>query len=218
MASPAPGFEVENGVWFRPGAAQFAYSDGDEAEDYLLEVIERAADCSCGSDELARAIRDWPSEYHLSPGRQNLFRALSFQSSQRVLEVGSGGGAMTRYLGEQGCSVTALEGSRRRARITAARCRGLDNVEVVCDDFARFSAAMPFDVVTLIGVLEYAPVFFSGPAPARACLRRAADALREDGTLVVAIENRFGLKYFNGACEDHTQRRSEEHTAELQSH
>ena len=67
-----------------------------------------------------------------------------------------------------------------------------------------------FDVVTLIGVLEYShlyhPLHTEPRAAALANLRRAAQALGEHGALVLAIENRMGLKYLNGAREDHSGR------------
>jgi hypothetical protein len=56
----------------------------------------------------------------------------------------------------------------------------------------------------MIGVLEYAPTFFGGPDPQAAFLRRAGELLEPDGALLIAIENKIGLKYICGAPEDHT--------------
>lgn len=169
-------------------------------------MIDGAADLSCASDELPSHIRDWSSHYHLSPTRANLLRGFDIAAGTRVLEVGAGCGAITRYLGETGCELTALEGSAARAAITASRCRDLANVRVVQDLFGQFSEPGAFDVVTLIGVLEYAPATFPGPDPVAACLRAALECLAPGGALVIAIENRLGLKYFNGCAEDHTGR------------
>jgi SAM-dependent methyltransferase len=117
--------------------------------------------------------------------------------------VGSGCGAVTRALGEAGARVVALEGSLGRARITAARCRGLQGVDVVCDDFRDFRPPAAFDVVLMVGVLEYAPAYFGGDDPVGAALAKARECLVAGGALVVAIENQLGLKYFAGASEDH---------------
>ena len=78
--------------------------------------------------ELAAAIRDWPSQYHLDAARANLLRPIAPASGATVLEIGAGCGAITRFLGETGATVLALEGSLARARIAASRCRDLDNV------------------------------------------------------------------------------------------
>ncbi|OGB21691.1 MAG: hypothetical protein A3I66_16340 [Burkholderiales bacterium RIFCSPLOWO2_02_FULL_57_36] len=152
---------------------------------------------------MLNAIRDWPSEYHLSPGRHNLLRPFKFKATDRILELGCGCGSITRYLGETGATVIAVEGSLRRAEIAAERCRDLPNVTVCCDNFADFRGAIKFDYVSLIGVLEYSPLFISGDDPIITSLMTARSHLKEDGALILAIENQLGLKYFNGCAEDH---------------
>ena len=191
------------GVRVRSGrAVAYEYSDGAAAEAYILECVEACNDVSSGSDELVGRIRDWPSEYHFSASRATLLAPFDLRGLS-VLEVGCGCGAITRALGEAGAHVVALEGSLERARITAARCRGLDNVEVVCDDFRDFRPPVAFDVVFMIGVLEYAPCYFAVADPIGAALAKVRACLSDDGALVVAIENQLGLKYFAGCSEDH---------------
>ncbi len=199
-------FENMDGVWVPKGASDnISYSDGKLAEDYLLEVIEKSSDVSSTSVELQASIRDWSSRYHLSAKRGNLFRALELRPGARILELGSGCGAITRYLGEQNVTVTAVEGSHSRAMITRARCRDLDNVEVVSGNFDDLVFNHKFDVVTLIGVLEYSHLFCrAGESdPFSYVLRSAWDHLEEDGVLVIAIENKLGIKYLAGCGEDH---------------
>lgn len=196
-------FDPAQRIWAKPGTSTLTYSDGDESEEYLFSVITKAKDVSTNSPELASAIKDWPSEYHLSPVRHNLLRPFTLGPSDNILELGCGCGAMTRYLGETGAKVVAVEGSRRRAMIAAERCRDLPNVSIYCDNLIAFQAEGAFDYVTLIGVLEYSKRFIAGPDPVHACLEKAGNFLAQDGALVVAIENQLGLKYFNGYAEDH---------------
>ena len=115
----------------------FAYSDGAEAERRICEIVRSAHDRSTFSSELAGAITDWPSEYHLSRQRHCIVRPLGIKPGDRVLELGCGCGAVTRHLGEIGADVTAIEGAWPRARIAAERCRDLPNVTVIADDFLR---------------------------------------------------------------------------------
>lgn len=197
-------FDAIRRIWLRPATPSMPYSDGDDAESYLLSVLRNAKDVSSTSPEMAAAIRDWPSEYHLSPIRHNLLRLLELGPAHRVLELGCGCGAITRFLGESGATVVAVEGSMRRAEIAAERCRDLSNVKVYCDNLIEFGTDEKFDYVTLIGVLEYAPQYIDSKAPTGACLNQARSFLKEDGVLVLAIENQLGLKYFNGCAEDHT--------------
>lgn len=197
-------YTLSGGVWLPKGQVEeFGYSDGDEAEQRVAAAIAGCDDVSLFSRSLREHQVDWPSRYHLSASRANLLRPLSGVLSGRVLEVGSGCGAISRYLGELGTTLTALEGSQRRARMTASRCRDLPNVQVVNDVLENFVAEDGFDAVTLIGVLEYARVYGKAVDPAAAWLRKAYDLLADDGVLVVAIENQLGLKYLAGMPEDH---------------
>jgi SAM-dependent methyltransferase len=196
-------FDPAQRIWVKPSIGTLSYSDGDEIEEYISSIISTAKDVSTSSQELASAIKDWPSEYHLSPVRHNLLRPFTFGSADIILELGCGCGAMTRYLGETGARVIAVEGSRRRAAIAAERCRDLPNVSVYCDNLMEFVIEQRFDFVMLIGVLEYAPLYVGAANPIAACLKQAGLFLKPVGILVIAIENQLGLKYFNGCDEDH---------------
>lgn len=183
---------------------QWAYNDGDATESAILASVLAAKDLSCLSIDLQQRVTDWASEYHFSPRRSNLLRPLESLLKGDILEIGAGCGAITRFLGECGGRVLAVEGSMRRATIARARTRDLGNVEVACGNALEIDFGRKFDVVTLIGVLEYARVFNRGSDPINATLRLARSLLKDDGVLILAIENQLGLKYFAGAAEDHT--------------
>ena len=150
-------------LFFRPGADAFGYSEGEVAEGRLLRLIEGMEDRGTFSEGLVNSIDDWSTRYHFSRSRHCLLRPLGIQPGDSVLELGCGTGAITRYLGESGASVTAVEGSLARARIAAARCKDLPNVRVIADDLQAVDAEGKYDWVTLIGVLEYAAAYSSAP-------------------------------------------------------
>jgi SAM-dependent methyltransferase len=188
----------------RTGFHGIAYSDGAAAERRVHAAVRGARDRGTFSLELPRAIVDWPSEYHLSRERHCIVRPLGIQPGDTVLELGCGCGAITRYLGELGAEVTAVEGAWLRAQTAAERCRDLPNVTIVADDFLHYAGTERFDWVLLVGVLEYASMFSRDADPFAHVLRTAMGFLAPQGRLVVAIENKLGLKYFNGCAEDHT--------------
>lgn len=195
--------DEETNVWSRPDYRGIAYSDGDEAELRIAAIIKSASDLSVLSSELREHCTDWVSLYHLTSARANILRPFESDLHGDILEIGSGCGAITRYLGECGGNVLALEGSPRRAAIARSRTRDLSNVTVVSDKFDQFKSNQQFDVITLIGVLEYANLFSIGENPALSMLNRVHSLLKPDGKLIIAIENQLGLKYFAGAPEDH---------------
>lgn len=196
-------FDEATKVWAHPLYQSINYSDGDETENRLAEVLKDTNDLSVLSDELKAKCVDWVSTYHLSSARANILRPFDHLLNGKVLEIGAGCGAITRYLGESGAEILALEGSLRRASIAKLRTRDLDNVTVLAETFGDFKTTERFDVITLIGVLEYANLFMPGDEPAVSMLERVRSLLKPDGKLIIAIENQLGLKYFAGAPEDH---------------
>lgn len=200
----------ELNIWVDPDdISEFGYSDGADEEQYLINVLNNAEDISLESAQLKQACRDWVAEYHLSSVRANLLKSINMSPNAKVLEVGCGCGALTRYLGEQGFSVDAVEGSAKRAEISALRCRDLNNVQIIKHNFNTLNLPPGhYDVVLFIGVLEYARRFIDTPnltseQAVFELINRAATTLSEKGIIIVAIENRTGLKYVNGAYEDH---------------
>ena len=191
-------------VWSNPSYQGIAYSDGDEIENRIASIIKDATDISTLSTELRQHCTDWPSQYHLTSARANIMRPFTATLKEaNVLEIGAGCGAISRFLGECGATVLSLEGSPRRASIARSRTRDLDNVTVLTEKFDQFQCQHAFDVITLIGVLEYANLFTPGDNPALAMLVRVKQLLKPEGKLIIAIENQVGLKYFAGAPEDH---------------
>ncbi|WP_295624654.1 bifunctional 2-polyprenyl-6-hydroxyphenol methylase/3-demethylubiquinol 3-O-methyltransferase UbiG [uncultured Nitrosomonas sp.] len=194
---------AEADIWSRPEYCGIAYSDGDEVEQRIEQIVRSTKDLSVLSSELRSHCTDWPSLYHLSGVRANILRPFESDLNGHILEVGAGCGAISRYLGECGATVLALEGSLRRAAIARLRTRDQPNVMVVAEQFDQFLIDQKFDVITLIGVLEYANLFATVEHPALAMLEHARSLLKPNGKLIIAIENQLGLKYFAGAPEDH---------------
>lgn len=198
-------FDAQSGVYLHPDYAQakFDYTDGLEVEDRIYSILKETGDLGVFSEELASRITDWPTEYHFSPTRHNLLRHFHLKKTDRILELGCGCGAVTRQLGETRASVTAIEGSLSRARCAAQRTRDLQNVTVCASNFQDIEFEKEYDYVTLIGVFEYCPIYFKGDDPMSECLEVVKSALKPGGKLIIAIENRLGLKYFAGMEEDH---------------
>src|SRR5690606_25858396 len=63
-----------------------------------------------------------------------------------------------------------------------------------------------FDLIVCNGVLEYSAMFMPGHQSATRMIELMRRLLKPGGTLVVAIENQFGLKYFGNSREEHTNR------------
>jgi len=182
------------------------YADGAESE--VLKLLQSTGDLSSTSLISFERYHEWPIRYHLSPERSNLLRHLDFTGLD-VLELGAGMGAASRFIAETAKSFTAVEGAEDRLIALQERLRDLDNWEAVLANAQDYHPDKKFDVVCLIGVLEYSELYIDPGQEDTATqwlLKHAKSMLREGGQLIVAIENRNGLKYWSGAPEDHSGR------------
>lgn len=175
------------------------YSDGD-IENELLEIVKSSKDI----DEVLANDNRWPILYHLSPIRQNIINWYPFKENSSLLEIGGGCGAITGALCVLLNKVKVVELSKRRSTINYERNKNYDNLEIIVGNLNDIEFDDKFDYITLNGVLEYAGSFTDTKEPYKDFLKNVKKYLKPNGKLIIAIENRYGLKYFAGAKEDHT--------------
>lgn len=185
-------------------SAEIDYDEGNGNEQYVYQTLRDSKDNSIFSPTLQASVKGWSSEYHFSPYRCNIIRPINVDKNWDVLEIGAGCGSITRYLGETGANITAVEGSYNRAKCVRQRCKGLSNVKVYCSNVENIEFDFKYDLITLIGVFEYTAKYSKKDDPYNEALKFYRSLLKKDGILVIAIENKLGLKYFSGFNEDHT--------------
>lgn len=176
------------------------YSDGD-IEEVLLDAAKNDA-----MQKLLYTNNDWAVLYHCSNIRENLLHWYPFKQDGNLLEIGSGCGALTNLFSKKVKSVTCIELSERRSLVNAYRNKNCDNIKIMLGNFQDIKLEEKFDYITLIGVWEYAESYIDSQTPYMDMLRMLKNYLKEDGTILIAIENKMGIKYWNGAVEDHTSR------------
>lgn len=178
------------------------YSDGD-IEEELLEIVKKIP-----QEEYNKVIferKSWPILYHLSDVRQNIINWFPFETDAEVLEVGAGCGAITGAIARNAGKVTAVDLSKRRSLINAYRNKDKNNIEIYVGNFNDVAENLnrEFDYITLIGVLEYAKAYIPENDADKVFLKKIWKLLRNQGKVIIAIENQLGLKYFAGCKEDH---------------
>lgn len=174
------------------------YSDGD-IELEILEMVKK----DFNIDAVLKADNRWPVLYHLSSARRNILESFEFPDNSSVLEIGAGCGAITGVLCDKFAMVTSIELSKRRAEILSYRNKDRNNLEVIVGNLNDIQLDKKFDFITLIGVLEYAGKYTDSEDAYKSFLLNIKNFLNEDGQLIIAIENKFGLKYWAGFREDH---------------
>jgi len=182
-------------------SGQDHYSDGD-IEEELLTIVQNHSEF----DEILANDNRWPILYHLSPIRHNIINWYPFGENASCLEIGGGCGAITGALCNKLETVKVVELSKRRSTINYERHKSYDNLEIIVGNLNDIKFEKKFDYITLNGVLEYAGSFTNTSEPYKDFLKQIKKYLKPDGKLIIAIENRYGLKYFAGAKEDHTEK------------
>ena len=185
---------------YYPG--QDLYTDG-AIEDEMLEIAK-----TCPEEKWNQVIaerKSWPILYHYSHIRENILSWIPFTGNESVLEIGAGCGAVTGALCKKAAKVTCIELSRKRSMINAWRHKDFRNLQILMGNFQDIERNLTdkYDYITLIGVFEYGEAYIQSETPYVDFLKIISRHLKPDGKIVLAIENRLGLKYWAGCTEDH---------------
>lgn len=178
------------------------YSDG-AIEDELLEIVKSHKESEF--NKIINKKNKWPLIYHLSHMRSNIIQWLPISKKDTILEIGSGCGAITGTLAEMADNVTCIELSKKRSIINAYRNKEKDNINILIGNFEDIEKEISekYDYITLIGVFEYGEQYISSKKPYEAFLKKIKKHLKVNGKIIIAIENKLGLKYWAGCKEDH---------------
>ena len=130
------------------------YSDGD-IEKHILEAVQNRWDL-LDLTEYVKPKEYYVFLYHLSLIRENILNWYPFKKGCRILEVGSGCGAITGMLCRKAAAVTSVELSRQRGEINYLRNKDLENLEIIVGNLNDLKPAADYDYIILNGVLEYA--------------------------------------------------------------
>lgn len=183
----------------------------DNSEEYLIEFFKNKTETDLNK-EIFKIINNnpsWPIYYHLSPQRRMILEWYNFKKNSSLLEIGAGCGALTGLFCEKCKNVTALELEADRAEIIKNRFKDKANLTVLQQNFNDFDNSIKYDYVTLIGVWEYSGRFFGQSQKIYSnrffiqVLKKCRSLLNKNGKLIIAIENKLGIKYLSGCLEDH---------------
>ncbi len=156
------------------------------------------------------------------PARADGAFYLDLDSSSSVLDLGSGWGSYTFALSPRIKWAVAADTNSQSLEFISLRARqgslnNISSVHINPLDFGMIPFAdQQFDAVILNGVLEWVGSYVNHGDPLkiqRTCLKEINRILKPEGQLWIGIENRFGLRYFQGAADDHLTYYSKEKIA-----
>lgn len=169
------------------------YCDGS-IEDEILEYYRDKKDLDLYREDTFYVTNDI---------RENIINWYPFKKGAIALEIGGGMGPITGAICDKCEKVISVENSKKRATILYERHKDRDNLEVYAANIKDVKLKDKVDYVILIGVFEYSKIFFNTANPFADFLNYLKDLIKPDGKILIAIENRYGIKYFSGVTEDH---------------
>ncbi len=140
--------------------------------------------------------------YHLSTQSQNILNWYPFQKEMKVLEIGGNLGELTGILCEQCHDVTTIEPDLAKARLLAKRHETQENLEVVVGNLENIQLDQKFDIITLIGIIPKMKQLMNRNCTLIECMQFLETHLTENGKFLIAVDNKFGLRYFAGNPEN----------------
>ncbi|MDQ7020221.1 MAG: class I SAM-dependent methyltransferase [Candidatus Dojkabacteria bacterium] len=190
----------------------YVYSDDEwdnsKTEKFLLDFFDKPQ--SKKNEEIEALLAEgqsWPKIVHLSPERHALLNWYDFEQDASLLEIGGGLGALSHIFLEKVKNVTINELSEIRAEVIKKRFSD-KKFELVIGDIRKYEAEEKFDYITLIGVLEYVALSDSEADYINSYvnfLESVSKMLKKGGKILIAIENKIGMKYLTGGKEDHIE-------------
>jgi len=137
--------------------------------------------------------------YNLSNIRKNVFEWYDFNPDARLLELGAECGALTSLFCDRVKEVVAIDEDEKKCAVNIARNAKKGNLKVrrhmesLDDKTQADSTKKDADIVN--GKYDYITIIGNFTTDK---LKTAKKLLKPDGKLLLAIENKYGIKYWSG--------------------
>lgn len=169
----------------------------------IRKYIEQTPDRDF-SDILSEDSR-WQVFYHLSDMRTSVLNWYEWKKNASLLEIGGEFGALTGLFCERCSQVATVEYGLFKAEAITRRYQDKDNLHVYAGRLTDMSFDKTFDYIVMIGSLERQCGGSVSREDYEAYLRQIRTLLKPNGILLLAVENRYGIKYFCGEPDPYTK-------------
>lgn len=156
-------------------------------------------------DDLLEGEQEIEVFMQLSELRKGLYDWYDFKPETEILEIDAGFGALTGLFCEKAGHVSVTEPSLFQAESLNRRYQNVNNLEIYAADVKRVQFQKKFDYIILTGVLEKIENPFGIQNVYEEYLKGLSGLLKEHGKILIAVDNRYGLKYFCGSEDPYTK-------------
>lgn len=140
--------------------------------------------------------------YYLSSSSQNILNWYPFEKEDTILEVGGNLGELTQVFIEQCKDVVTIEPNLIKAKAIEKRYKE-ENLEVIVGSLKNIKLDRKFKFITLIGIInKIEEITGQKDMKLTDLIKTLEPYLLENGKFLIAVDNKFGLKYFAGDPEN----------------
>ncbi len=167
--------------------------DKKQISEEYEEVLERVV--SCTTDDFSKTLDSHAKIKNilaLSDIRQNILNWYSFKCDATILELNANYGEVTGLLCNRAKRVVSIEQSKKYADIICKRHEDKENLELIVGNFLQIDLQEKFDYIVIVGIVE----------SLKETIQYANKYLKEDGTILLAVNNKFGVRAWITTKED----------------
>ena len=136
--------------------------------------------------------------------RANVIKWYPFEENKKILEIGANYGEITEELARKNLNITAIETSNEKIECLQKRLEHVLNLRLIlCTNLKELELEEKYDYITLIGTAEYAEKL--GFVNLKEMLEWTYRKLSENGKIILAIDNKFGVKYLAGSTRNNKE-------------
>ena len=176
------------------------YEKAKKLEQRLLDICE--SNRGMEYKQLIKRYNEPEITMALSPIRCNCIEWLKISKKDKILVLGSGYGEVIELLTTRADSVVCIDTSLVKSKVNLLRNFNRENLTIYVSSIEKIKRNIKlgkFDYIFMIGSLSIAEDFYDTPIdPHTDILKFAKQHLEKNGNIVIAEDNKYGIKYFEG--------------------
>ena len=134
--------------------------------------------------------------------KSNIISWYPFKKNSRILEIDSISDSITKKLLENESNVVSICSSKEKAKTLQEKLSTYDNLEIIVGHYSKIKLNVKFDYITLIGTLDVYKKNIKAKDKLKELIEFASQYLKDDGKLLICIDNSFGMKYWTSIYAD----------------
>lgn len=127
----------------------------------------------------------------------NILNWYPFQKKQDILEIGGNSGMLSNLFSERCNKVTTIEPNKENLEKISKK----ENIEVIQTTLNNLKLSNKYDIITLIGTTERIKEVIGENLSLTEIIKILEKYLKPNGKILIATDNKFGLKFFAGNPE-----------------